>query len=37
LALLEETDNRLKVHALEQLNDIVDEYWVEIAGSVYKM
>lgn len=34
LSLLEEPDAELKVHALEQLNKVVDHFWSEIASSI---
>jgi len=34
LSLLEEPDVELKVHALEQLNKVVDHFWSEIASSI---
>jgi len=37
LALLEEKDNRLKEHALNKLNEIVDIHWAEIADSIPQM
>ena len=37
LTLLEESDNRLKVHALTQIDRLVADYWTEIANSVTSM
>lgn len=37
LTLLEEPDNRLKVHALTQIDRLVADYWTEIANSVTSM
>ncbi|KAJ3068676.1 proteasome regulatory particle base subunit [Podochytrium sp. JEL0797] len=37
ISLLDETDERLKTYALEQLNTIVDQFWAEIADSVTKI
>jgi hypothetical protein len=37
LALLEEPDETLRVHALRQLDHLVDLYWSEIASSIQKM
>ena len=34
LALLEEDDDALKVFALEQMNEKVDEFWFQLSGSV---
>eukprot|EP00887_Chlorella_sp_A99_P004301 scaffold15.g4301.t1 len=34
LALLEEEEDSLKVHALQQLNQQVDQFWFQISGSV---
>uniref|UniRef100_M4BF93 Uncharacterized protein n=1 Tax=Hyaloperonospora arabidopsidis (strain Emoy2) TaxID=559515 RepID=M4BF93_HYAAE len=34
LSLLEEEDNVLKAHALEQLNQVVDHHWAEIADAI---
>ncbi|CAF0707844.1 unnamed protein product [Brachionus calyciflorus] len=34
IALLEETDDRLVVYALKQLNNLVDMFWAEIADSI---
>lgn len=37
LALLEEPDQSLQVYALENLNELVDEFWTEITDSVTLM
>lgn len=37
IALLEETDERLVVYALKQLNSLVDMFWAEIADSITTM
>lgn len=37
LALLEEPENELKVFALIRLNELVDNFWAEIAEDVTKM
>lgn len=37
LSLLEEEDPILQVHALRQLNDVVDQFWPEIATHIPKM
>lgn len=37
IALLEETDDRLIVYALNQLNTLVDMFWAEIADSITRM
>ncbi|RNA28469.1 26S proteasome non-ATPase regulatory subunit 1 [Brachionus plicatilis] len=34
ISLLEETDDRLVVYALKQLNSLVDMFWAEIADSI---
>ncbi len=34
LSLLDEEDDSLKVHALQQLDSTVDEFWFQIAGSI---
>ena len=34
---MDETEEKLKVYALEKLNSIVDLFWAEIADSVSKM
>lgn len=34
LALLEESDDRLKIYALENLYSVVDQYWCEISSSI---
>lgn len=34
LSLLDEEDDSLKVHALQQLDRTVDEFWFQIAGSI---
>lgn len=34
LSLLEEEDDALQLHALQQLNNSVDELWFQISGSV---
>lgn len=34
ISLLEETDDRLIVYALKQLNSLVDMFWAEIADSI---
>lgn len=37
LSLLDEPDDVLKVHALKQLNTMVDHFWSEIASSISKI
>jgi 26S proteasome regulatory subunit N2 len=37
LALLDESNEQLKINALERLNDVVDIFWAEIADEVGKM
>lgn len=37
LALLDETEDELRVFALERLNEITDTFWPEIADSIQKM
>lgn len=37
IALLDEPNMRLKEFALKKLDEIVDEFWPEIADSVEKM
>lgn len=37
LALLDEPSAQLRTFALKQLNDIVDEFWAEISGSIDKI
>lgn len=37
IALLDEPEAALKVHALHNLNSIVDTFWSEIAASIGKM
>jgi len=37
VAMLDETDSDLQVHALQQLLDIVDHHWVEISDSVNRI
>jgi len=37
LALLDESSNQLKVYALERLNQIVHQFWAEIADSIEKI
>lgn len=37
LSLLKEPDEQLRVHALQQLNNLVDHHWVEIVGDVTEM
>lgn len=34
LALLEEDSPRLKVHALQKLHELVDQFWAEVAAAV---
>lgn len=34
LSLLEEEDDILKLHALQQLNDSVHDFWFQISGSI---
>lgn len=34
LALLEEDSPRLKVHALQKLHELVDQFWSEVAAAV---
>lgn len=37
ISLLEETDNTMVVHALNQLNNLVDMFWAEIADSITRI
>jgi hypothetical protein len=37
IAMLEETDDRLVVYALQQLNTLVGMFWAEIADSITTM
>ena len=37
LALLDEPDEVLRVHALKQLDHLVDLYWSEVASAIEKM
>jgi 26S proteasome regulatory subunit N2 len=37
LALLEESEPKLKVYALEKLDNIVDEFWPEISDNIQQM
>ncbi len=37
LALLEETEPKLKIYALEKLDSIVDEFWPEISDNIQQM
>ncbi|KAJ3217761.1 proteasome regulatory particle base subunit [Dinochytrium kinnereticum] len=37
ISLLDETDEELQVHALQQLNVMVDQFWAEIADEVSKI
>jgi 26S proteasome regulatory subunit N2 len=37
LALLDEDESELKVFALSKLNDVVDQFWSEIAEQIKKM
>ena len=37
LALLEETEPKLKIYALEKLYSIVDEFWPEISDNIQQM
>ncbi|KAJ3331616.1 26S proteasome non-ATPase regulatory subunit 1, partial [Blyttiomyces sp. JEL0837] len=37
IALLDENEEALKVFSLNQLNDIVDQFWAEISDSVPKI
>ncbi len=37
LSLLEEPEAKLKVYALEQLNNLVDEFWPEISDNIQQM
>lgn len=35
--MLEETDDRLVIYALKQLNSLVGMFWAEIADSITQM
>ena len=35
--MLDETDDRLVLYALKQLNELVDMFWPEIADSITAM
>jgi len=37
ISLLEESDSRMVVHALNQLNSLVDMFWAEIADSITRI
>lgn len=37
LALLEESEPKLKVYALNKLDHIVDEFWPEISDNIQQM
>jgi 26S proteasome subunit RPN2, N-terminal domain len=37
LSLLQEPDDALKAHALQKVNDLVDQFWAEIASSIATM
>ena len=37
LSLLQEPDDALKSHALKKVDEIVDQFWAEIAGSISTM
>jgi hypothetical protein len=37
LAMLDEDESVLQVHALKQLNRIVDEFWAEISAEISKL
>lgn len=37
IGLLDEPDNQLKVFALKQLNQLVDQFWSELADHIAKM
>lgn len=37
LTMLDETDDRLVLYALKQLNELVDMFWPEIADSITAM
>jgi len=37
ISLLEEPEYELQAHALRNLNDLVDQFWMEIADSVSTM
>jgi len=37
LALLEESEPKLKIYALERLNTLVDEFWPEISDNIQQM
>ena len=37
IALLEENDPSIKLHALHNLDKMIDAYWAEIASSIEKM
>lgn len=37
IALLDESEEELKIYALEKLNTLVDQFWAEISDAVSKM
>jgi 26S proteasome regulatory subunit N2 len=37
IALIEEPEHELQAHALVNLNELVDQFWMEIADAVSKM
>lgn len=37
IALLDEEEEILKIYALEKLNELVDQFWAEIAAHIIKM
>jgi len=37
IALLDESEEELKIYALQKLNPLVDQFWAEISDAVSKM
>lgn len=37
LSLLDEKETNLQIHALKKLNELVDQFWHEIADEISKM
>ena len=37
IALLDESEEDLKIYALQKLNTLVDQFWAEISDAVSKM
>ncbi|CAJ0831048.1 11784_t:CDS:2, partial [Entrophospora sp. SA101] len=37
ISLLDESEEQLKIYALQRLNSVVDQFWAEISEAISKM